>query len=187
MSEPSAEQAELLDKTRLSADPPANVFATMAHNPTLLKRFNVLGGYFMSRNALTERMRELTILRSAHRSDCLYEFVQHRRIALRAELLTAEEISWVVTDDLSGWTDEERTIVEATDELCAHPRLSEDMWRRVDGFLDDGQLIEFTLLVGFYRGLAGFINSVGIELDDTFLGGAEEDWPAGRAAVNERF
>lgn len=187
VTEPTPEQAQLLEKTRISADPPANVFATIAHHPTLLKRFNVLGGAFMSRNVLSERQRELTILRAAHRSECLYEFVQHRRIAIERELLSPDEIARLVTDDHDGWDPDERTLIEATDELCAHPWLGDDMWQRLDAFLDRPQLIEFPLLVGFYRGLAGFINSVGLELDQTFLDADEADWPAGRTSPVARL
>lgn len=187
VTQPTPEQAELLDKTRISADPPANVFATLAHNPTMLKRFNVLGGYFMGRNTLSARQRELTILRAAHRSDCLYEFVQHRRIALDGGLLDRDEVARVVSDDASAWSDEDRALIEATDELCAHPHLADALWERLDAFLDDVQLMEFTLLVGFYRGLAGFINSVGVPLDETFIEADEADWPAGRAGKDARL
>ena len=187
VTDPTPEQEELLEKTRISADPPANVFATIAHHPTLLKRFNVLGGAFMSRNMLSERQRELGILRSAHRSECLYEFAQHRRIAIDRDLLTEDELARVVTDDHDAWGPQERALIEATDELCAHPCLSDGMWQRLDAFLDDPQLIEFTLLVGFYRGLAGFINSVGLELDQTFLDNDEADWPAGRTSAVARI
>jgi 4-carboxymuconolactone decarboxylase len=179
VAEPTAEQAEILEKTTLGDGPVANVFATMAHNPKLLKRFNVLGGYFMGQPQLPARWRELAILRTAHRTSCLYEFTQHRRIALEGSLLDESEIVRVVTDAANGWQEQERAIVEASDELCAAPCLSAAMWQRLDSFLDTPQLIELPLLVGFYRGLAGFINSVGIEVDATFEG-AERSWPQER-------
>src|SRR5690348_4898614 len=42
---------------------PLNIFATLAHHPRLLKRFNVLGGLFLSRGLLPPRDREIVILR----------------------------------------------------------------------------------------------------------------------------
>jgi alkylhydroperoxidase family enzyme len=186
VTELTAEQAEILEKTKLGDGPVANVFATMAHNPRLLKRFNVLGGYFMGHAELPARWRELSILRTAHRTGCLYEFAQHRRIALQGSLLDEAEIARVVSNDADGWEEQERAIVEASDELCAAPCVSPAMWQRLDSFLDTPQLIELPLLVGFYRGLAGFINSVGIEMDATFQG-AEGTWPEERAETPDRL
>ena len=57
--DPSPEVDELLDKTKVRQGPPLNIFATMAHHPRLLKRFNVLGGLFLLAGytwALTTRM-----------------------------------------------------------------------------------------------------------------------------------
>jgi 4-carboxymuconolactone decarboxylase len=84
-----------------------------------------------------------------------------------------------------GWDDQERAVLEVTDELSRSSILTGETWRRLESFLDTAQMIELILLVGFYRGLAGFIESVGIELDETFGGGAEERWPAERAASGE--
>ena len=180
VTDPTPEQAEILDKTRINDGPPANVFATMAHHTTLLKRFNVLGGAFMGRNVLSPRLRELSILRAAHASDCLYEFAQHRRIALDGGLLDADEIARVVTDARDGWPEQEQAVIDATDELTAHPYLTDATWRRLEAFLDRPQLIELTLLIGFYRGLAGMLNTVGVELDESLQGPEDSTWPSGR-------
>lgn len=186
VTHPTAEQSELLSKTTLVDGPPANVFATMAHNPRLLKRFNVFAGYFMAHGELAPRLRELSILRTAHRTGCLYEFAQHRRISLQGSLLDAGEIARVVTDETQGWDEGELAILEATDELCATPVLSPETWQRLQSFLDVSTSMELILLVGFYRGLAGFIESIGIELDETFGDGPEADWPAERATATGR-
>lgn len=185
VSDPTDEQSEILGKTKMEDGPPANVFATMAHSPKLLKRFNVLGGYFMGHGQLPSRLRELSILRTAHRTACLYEFAQHRGIALRSSLLDQTEIAHVVTDAKETWAEQELAIIEATDELCAVPCLSSTMWQRLESFLDTQQLMELTLLVGFYRGLAGFINSIGVQVDDHFEG-PEASWPAERSDRQDR-
>lgn len=180
VTEPTDEQAELLAKTRVGGGPPANVFATMVRNPQLMKRVNVLGGYFMTRAQLSPRVRELAILRTAHRTDCLYEFCQHRRLVARQDLLGPDEVERSTTEELDAWPEQDRAIIDAVDELCDLPQLGDATWERLAAFLSVEQLLEVPILVGFYRGLAGFINSVAVQVDDTFVDEDERTWPAVR-------
>src|SRR5215813_10048108 len=98
LTDPTPEVKELLDKTRIRQGPVLNVFATMAHHPRLLKRFNVLGGLFLGRGLLPARERELVILRTGWRTRCEYEFGQHTLLGRQAGL-TDEEIRRVTDDD----------------------------------------------------------------------------------------
>src|SRR2546423_12722776 len=86
VTDPSPEVVELLGKTAISDGPPLNIFATLAHHPRLLKRFNVLGGLFLGRGLLPARERELVILRTGWRTRCEYEFGQHTVLGRRAGL-----------------------------------------------------------------------------------------------------
>lgn len=166
VSEPTEEQQTILAKTRVGDQPPANVFRTLAHNPRLLKRFNLLGGYFMAHSSLPPRLRELSILRTAHLSACQYEFEHHRKLALSERLLNEDEIAALRDEGRITWSPEERYVLDATEELWVFPYLQQASWSRLARFLDTEQLMDLILLVGFYRGLAGFINTIAVELED---------------------
>ncbi|MCB1002999.1 MAG: hypothetical protein KDB35_02325, partial [Acidimicrobiales bacterium] len=64
------------------------------------------------------------------------------------------------------WTDHERAVVDAVDELCAHDEISQETWIALTATWAEPELVEFCLLVGYYRMLAGLMNSAEIELDE---------------------
>jgi alkylhydroperoxidase family enzyme len=68
-----------------------NIFRTLVHAPKALTAFLAWGGYILSRrNSLSERDRELVILRVGYNCGSGYEFTQHTRIGLDAGLTEAE-------------------------------------------------------------------------------------------------
>lgn len=152
---------------------PLNIFGTLAHNPRLLKRFLPFGGYFLNRGLIPAREREIVILRVGHNTGSVYEFGQHTVIGKRAGL-TDEEILAVTHDpSVHGWTPRERGLIDMTDEICAHDCVGADTWSALRTEWDDAQLCELVLLVGEYRMVAGFLNTMGVQLDADTPG-----WPA---------
>lgn len=174
--DPSSEQAEILGKTALSDGTIPNVFLTMAHNTQLLKRVNVLGGYFSRFALLPARTVKLIILRTAHRAGSLYEFAIHRQLALEAGLLADKEVEGIVTDTFD-WAEEDRLGIRVVDELFEQHSLSDSTWAELVEAFPADIVIEMLMLVGFYRGLAGFLNSARIPLDDHIR---DRDWPRSR-------
>ena len=155
-----------------AAGRPLNIFGTMAHNPRLLKRFMPFGGYFLNRGLIPAREREIVILRVGHNAGSVYEFGQHTIIG-RREGLTEPEIAALVRDPgAHSWTSRERALIDMTDEICADNCVSDATWKRLRDDWDDAQLCELVLLVGEYRMVAGFLNTMGVQLDEETPG-----WP----------
>lgn len=158
------EQWEILSKTLLDEHGrPLNVFGTLAHHPRLLKRFNALGGLFLAKGELPARERELVILRVAARTRSEYEFGQHTVIGARTGL--SEEDIAAVAWDTDSLGEGDRLLMRFTDELFDDDVVSDTTWSAVQhhhGF-DTKQMIELTLVTGFYRMLAGFLNSAGVQ------------------------
>ncbi len=145
---------------------PANLFGTLAHHPELARRALRLGRVFLFEGTLDPRVREIAILRTAWRTGAEYEWGQHTLLG-RAVGLTDGEIRELMTPALvGGWADLERAVVDAVDDLCAHDNVSRDTWIALEAGYAEPQLIELTLLVGYYRMLAGLMNSVEVDLDD---------------------
>ena len=165
VSEPDAEQSELLGKTLLTkSGRPLNLFATLAHNPRLLKRFNMLGGYFLRHGTLPDRDRELVILRVAALTGSEYEYAQHVVLGLEAGL-SQEDIDRT-RGPLEAWTGDDRTLLEFVGEMVASDGAGVSTWDALATRYSQDQMLELPLLVGFYRMLAGFLVVVGVEVED---------------------
>jgi 4-carboxymuconolactone decarboxylase len=170
VTDPDPEVEEILDKTRVAPGPPANIFTTMAHHPRLLKRFNVLGGLFLSRGLLPAREREIVILRTAWRTGSEYEFGQHTLIGRRAGL-NDDEIRRV-TMEAAEWPGGDRLLIELADEIHASRDLPDDLWNQLRKHWTDAQMIELVMLAGFYQMVSGFLKAVRVQLDRGIPG-----WP----------
>lgn len=165
------EVAELLAKTMSGDDGrPLAIFRTMARHPRMMKRFNVLGGFFLGRGELPARDRELVILYTAWRSGCEYEWAQHVLIGRKAGL-TEDEIGRVVRPG-AEWPEREALLFRATDEILERADLSDATWAGLAAHFDEKQLVELVTLVGFYRMTAGFLNATGVQKEAELPG-----WP----------
>lgn len=142
-----------------------NLFATLLHEPQLMRRVSALGGFFQTEGRLAGRTRELAILRTAGSLGCEYELSHHRPAGARVGL-TAEEIAACVDPNVEhDWDAADRAVLEFVDELLDRHAVTDACWSGLDGVLDDGQRLELLVLVGFYAMLAGVLNAVGVELD----------------------
>lgn len=162
--------------TRVERDgQPLNIFATLAHNPYLLRQVNRLGGQFLFRGTLDPREREILILRSAYRSGCEYEFGQHRLIGADAGL-TATEIAALAAAAEQPWSQRERLLIDTVDQLADDDRVNATTWTGLATHWTPTQLVELLLVPGYYRMLAGFLNSAQVQRDTGVPG-----WPEAEA------
>jgi len=145
---------------------PPKLFATMARNRGLFRRWLFFAGALMPGGKLPRIDTELVILRVSHLTGCPYEAGHHRPMALRAGL-TQEQIDALergVAD--FAWTPRQAAILTAVDELHASRRIGDQTFDALrDAELSDRDLVELCMLAGHYQMLAGLINSLGIETD----------------------
>ncbi|HET6793639.1 MAG TPA: carboxymuconolactone decarboxylase family protein [Acidimicrobiales bacterium] len=174
VTDPSPEVAEMMSNTLgREGQPPLNIFATLAHNPRILRRFNQMGGTLLMRGEVPAREREIVILRVGWNCRSVYEFGQHTVIGGQAGL-TADEIAATARPGEEGWGDDDRLLIRMADELCDDDCVSDDTWAALSRRWSESQLVELLVLAGFYRLVSGFLNSAGVELDPGVPG-----WPQG--------
>lgn len=165
-------QAILEGSKALGAGRPINIFTTMAHHPRALKHSYALGGTFLVAGNVSAREREIVILRVSRNTSSEYEYAQHLVIGQRCGL-TRDEIDQLVSSDpLAGWSDQDQALVAMVDELCDQDCVSDETWAKLADRYDDRELVELLLLTGYYRMIAGFLNSAGVPLDPGL-----EGWP----------
>ena len=154
---------ELLAPLRRPDGSELNIFTTLARHPKLLKRWSAFGGALLYGGRLPARERELLILRAGYLCRAHYEWGQHVEIG-RAAGLTDDEIARVALGpDAPGWSDDDATLLRATDELHADSRIGDTTWAALAGRWDEQQLIEVCMTVGQYHLVAFTLNSLGVE------------------------
>ncbi|UXA06223.1 carboxymuconolactone decarboxylase family protein [Mycobacterium sp. SMC-2] len=150
-------------------DPEANnALGTLAHHPALAKAFLRFNVHLLTTSTLPARIRELAILRVAHRRECAYEWSHHVGMA-KGEGITDDEIAAVLGDagEDAGHMDEfDRAVIAAVDELDDKSRLSDETWAALGERLDDQQRMDFVFTVGCYALLAMAFNTFGIQLEN---------------------
>jgi AhpD family alkylhydroperoxidase len=150
---------------RVAGTGPPNLFMTLGRNRRLFFGWLHFAGRLMPGGRLPRRETELVILRTAHLRDCRYEFDHHRHLAKRAGV-TEVEVDRLMTDPTSGeWSDRERALLAACDELHERGDLSDATWQALFEHFDDRLLIEVLMLIGHYQMLAGVISALRIEPD----------------------
>ena len=143
-----------------------NVLGTLAHHPKLTTAYHVFNGQVQFGTTLTQRQRELLVLRVGAVRDCEYEWAQH--VVIAADLgVSAEEISRVREGpDADGWGRSDAALLRAVDELLGSARISDGTWAALREDLEVPQLMDLIFTVGAYETLAMFIRSVDMELDE---------------------
>lgn len=173
ITDPSEKVQEALKLAFHHEGEPLRLFTTVAHHPRLLKGMIYFGAVFMANGLLSTRIRELVILRTGWRTRCEYEFGQHRLIGA-AEGITDAEVLRLTQATLDGWEGAELAGLRMVDDLDADGAVSAETWELLAEHFPTDQVLELMAMSGFYRMLAGVINSVGITVEPGIPG-----WPAG--------
>ena len=143
-----------------------NVLGTFAQHPELAAAYQRFNGHVLFATSLSERQRELLILRVAAVRDCAYEWAQHVVLAADAGL-GEEEIARIREGaDADGWSTADAALLRAVDELVGDACIGEETWTALSADLDTHQLMDLVFTVGAYDLLAMAMRSFGIELDD---------------------
>jgi AhpD family alkylhydroperoxidase len=137
----------------------SNALSTLVRHPALTKAFLTLNVHLLFRSSLPARLRELAILRIAHRRDCIYEWNHHREAAL-AEGITAAEIDAVRRGEATAALDQ--LILRAVDELDEKSNLSDTTWGALCAHLDEHQRMDLIFTIGTYTTLAAAFNTFGV-------------------------
>jgi alkylhydroperoxidase family enzyme len=146
----------------------ANVFRALANSSQMTAGMSSLGGRLLTRGSLDPRLRELAILRvgALLRSD--YEYGQHVRIAREIGVGDAE-IRAVRDADLELLADDEAVVLRFVDAV-EERRVDAAAYEAVAALLNDEQLVELVVLVGYYGAVCRFLLALDVELDEGVQG-----------------
>lgn len=169
LADADAETHELLSKfSRLRGDDVEvlNVFGTIAHHPTLMRKWLVFATYVLTKSSLDPRTRELVVLRVGWRCSAPYEWGQHVVVG-RTVGLTDDDVARVAEGpDAPGWTELEAAALQATDELHDRSTITDATWAALRPHVTDEQLLDLVFLVGQYHLVSFALNACGVVRDD---------------------
>lgn len=143
-----------------------NVFRTMAAKPKALERFLGWASYILSRhNSLSERDRELVILRTGHNCRAGYEWAQHAAIGKRAGL-SDDELERIKAGPADpAWPPRDTAMLAACDDLTGDFFVSETNWAKLMAHFSEEQCMDLVYTVGQYTQVSMLLNSFGVQLD----------------------
>ena len=109
------------------------------------------------------------MLRVAAVRDAEYEWRQHVASAGDNGVDPDEVARVAVGSDAPGWSDVERALLRAADELLGDALIADDTWSTLAAELDVQQLMEVVFTVGAYDTLAMALRTFGVPLDDDLV------------------
>ena len=171
VTDPAPEVADTLATGWLHDGKPLNMPRTLAHHPRLLRRFSAFAGLFLMKSELPVRDRELLTLRSTLRAGAEYYFGHHVLVAERSGI--SDDTLRRITEPRALWTGADELLVRVADEVVDNAILSERTYDDLARRYNAAQVMEAILIPGFYRMVAGFVNTLGVEREPGVPG-----WPA---------
>lgn len=149
-----------------------NVLATLSHNRTIRDAVNQMSQVLLFEGELPRRQVEIAVLRMGWNSQSVYEFGQHTLFGRDAGL-TEEEIYFTTRPiEHGGWSPADAAILQLVDDLYCDDCVAEPTWAEASQHFSEPDIIHLIATAGCYRLISGFLNSVGVELDEGVPG-----WP----------
>lgn len=135
--------------------------------------------YAVAGGRLTERHRELVILRVAHRLRSWYEWASHVERGSKVGL-TLEEIARVEAGPSHpDWPEEEALLLQAVDECVEDRAILPATRAALEAHFDEAQIMDVVAIQGAYAILGAMIRTWELALDD-FIGlpegASRPDW-----------
>ncbi|HYZ92150.1 MAG TPA: carboxymuconolactone decarboxylase family protein [Actinomycetota bacterium] len=142
-----------------------NIFRVMAHAPEAARGFSSCGSRLLGETKLDHKLRELVINAISVELNSPYEWSHHAKWALDVGA-TVDELEALKSGDLDKLDSKERTVVDYALKVEANEVNDADIEAlRAAGF-DDREIVEITLVAGFYGMTARFINAMDVEYDE---------------------
>jgi alkylhydroperoxidase family enzyme len=143
-----------------------NVLGTFAHHPALAQAFLTFNAHVLSSSTMTDRQRELTVLRVAAVRGSSYEWAQHVVLAADAGISAAEVERVAIGPDAPEWSAPEEALLRAVDELITDANIADDTWAALSQDFDARQVLDLVFTVGAYDALAMALRVSRTPLDD---------------------
>jgi alkylhydroperoxidase family enzyme len=145
---------------------PIRLFRTFVHNLPMAEGLNAWGRYYFSRQlSLSLRDRELVIDRTTARCGCDYEWGVHIAFYGERVALTPAQVRSIAhgTGADPCWSSHDALVIEAVDALHDGATIGDELWARLAAEFSNAQLLDMTLLCGWYHAISFAANAARVE------------------------
>ena len=146
------------------------VWSTCANAPALCKAWLGFTDYLLQESTLPIRDRELLILRIGYLNQGAYEWAAHRSLALSVGISESELKAITVGSTHSDWSDWDSTLLRAAEELHNGALISDATWEGLSEHYTKRQMMETVFTVGQYNMVAMYLNSLGVQFEEGWIG-----------------
>ena len=168
------EVKELFQKIEDNGARVVNLLKAVANSPGVLLNFIRLGSSILRRMELPSKLRELVILRVARLTDSEYEWAIHSSLALETGV-SQEQVSAIADwKSSSKFNDEERAILQYTDEVTQNVSVTDQTFNTLKKFFDEQTIVELTLTAGYYGMLARVLVPLQVDIDESITDSTNE-------------
>lgn len=143
-----------------------NTLGTFAHHPTLARAFFGFNGHILMGTSLSERQRELLVLRVAARRRSAYLWAQHVFMGNDAGMNDEEVGRIAYGPEAPFWSAEDAALLHAVDELIDDGAIGPRTWETLAAALTVEQLLDLVFTVGAYETIAWMMRSFDLDIDD---------------------
>lgn len=165
ISDPDRNQLPEQTNQVLNALPDLALFRLLSHSPQSMAPWLGFGGALLNDLSLSPMVRELAILQVAASTNCEYEEVQHIVIA-RGVGVPEDQIQAVVSQELEADCLKDHSgMLESIDHLIKSNSLTDTQYENLSSGLQDQEVVELLLVVGWYLSIALVINAVKLPTD----------------------
>jgi len=152
-----------------------NIFRILLKHPHLAKMINAPIMNLIFRGKLDDRLRELIIMRLGWSTGSVYEWTQHWPIALDCGVSEAELLAVRNWPDHDIWSDLDRAILSATDEVVGKGAVMPETWDILATHLEtEEELLEVIATIGTWNMVSQLLRSLSVPLED-----GKQPWPPG--------
>jgi 4-carboxymuconolactone decarboxylase len=161
----------MLPEERRNPDDAGTLLSTLVRHPKLTRAYLKFSTYLLYGSTLPPRIRELVILRVAHRRNCAYEWTHHVDMSKDVGLTGAD-----IEAAQAGHSDDafDNALLRAVDELDVKSNVSDETWAALGERLDERQRMDLVFTTGNYIALAMALNTFGVEVEEDHGDGTQE-------------
>jgi len=149
-----------------------NFYRVVANSPGVARSAIKLGNSLISRTELSPKLRELAIMRIAKLCGCEYEWMQHLPLALQSGLTQVQLDAIGSWNESDAFNEEEKAVLSYVDEVEKNIRVPDNIFQALRRYLDDRQIVELTLAIGWWGMLARLFVPLEVEVDERSAGSA---------------
>lgn len=146
--------------------PVLNIMRVFMANPTI----ELNARKVWEASGLSNRAREIVILRAAATQQSTYEWHQHVRIATGEGLSTAEINAIRTWQNADCFSADERRLLAYVDALAIGPRPDDAVFAAVSEGRTPGEVVGVTMLITLYFQLARIMAAFDLETETPFVG-----------------